>query len=175
MATNFEDSSEFGKLGEKAGIEILQGMFDASEIKDVSLDKEYQKIDVDLIINHNNKEYKVEIKTDKTYHKNLFLEIVSSFERNTLGWFAYTEADYLFYGFSESGDVYLIPILELRGLTEENSFCEKEAKENVGQNIKTSIGIIVPLSYVSEYKIGNYKEIYNKHLRKYKIKRRQLK
>lgn len=164
MVSNFDKSSEFGKKGEKAGIEILEELFAGGIFNDVSLDKEYQKLDIDLIIKYEYEDYKIEIKTDKTAYKNLFLEVISSLERGTPGWFSITEADYIFYGFSLSGDIYFIPVSFLRELLEERSFCEKEAYENVGAGTKTSVGVIVPVSFVSDYYIGNFKSIYDKYI-----------
>ena len=81
----------------------------------VENNKLYQKEDIDLLwIYKNSKEdgiKRIEIKGDR-YHKtgNIFIETISNMNKNTLGCFIYTKADYIFYYFVEIKKLYILPM-----------------------------------------------------------------
>lgn len=82
-------------------------------------DKDYQKIDVDLlwVYKWRNQELlkKVEIKGDRYYWTgNYFIETISNKERNNPGCFMYTEADYLFYYFADTKELNVMPMPDAR-------------------------------------------------------------
>lgn len=95
--TNFEYLLEKGKATER----IIQDLLIAEgfKIQDVSDDKEYQDIDVDMLMTiSNGKEYRLEIKSDSKISKNGNFFLEKGFDRYSgyyKGWLHKCEADIL--------------------------------------------------------------------------------
>lgn len=107
---NFEKSLEQGKIGEDIVFEYLKNKFE--KVVDVSDDKQYQSDDVDFLCYRDNKEFKVEVKTDYRMDKtgNLFFEL--SHERKTgtyQGFFYKSTADFLLNLNANTNKLYITP------------------------------------------------------------------
>ena len=90
----FYNCLEIAKTGEK----IVSNIFKKRgyTVVDVTHKKEWQEVDVDLLIYKNNKPiYKIEVKTDEKAFatQNIFIETKSN---KGLGWIWKTEADYIY-------------------------------------------------------------------------------
>jgi hypothetical protein len=96
-----------------------------TNVINVEKDKEYQKIDIDLVWEflHKGKLITklIEIKVD-TYENtpNIACETISNTTKNTLGCFRYTKADYILYYFIKTGELFFINIKEVQPWFEKN-------------------------------------------------------
>ena len=89
---------EIGKQGEDHVLYYLHNRGKAKHIIDVRNIRTYQVIDVDFLVTfEDDKQYKVEVKTDTYKSGNIYWESISSEESGSDGCFEKTEADYLFY------------------------------------------------------------------------------
>ncbi len=81
---------------------------------------------------------------------NFFFETISNKEKNTLGCFLKTQADFLFYYFVEPRMLYILHMPRTRGWFEENMgrFEEREAATPVGKDHYITVGRIVPIEIV---------------------------
>jgi hypothetical protein len=134
----------------------------------VENDPYYQKKDIDILWKCRDEkgelEGKIEVKTDR-YHRtgNYFFETISNKSRNTPGCFIYTEADYIFYYFTEIEEVHILPIPEVRDwfLEIKETFEERETSTPVGNEHYITVGRLVPRKTVTEHfniqilKLGN--------------------
>lgn len=129
----------------------LSGLPETVGIENVEDNREYQRVDVDLIWITTTGSYQVEIKGDR-YHKtgNFFWETHSNKERNTPGCFLYTEADWLFYYFVTPRWLYQLPMPATRDwfLENINRFRERSTTTNVGNSYYTTVGRLVPINVV---------------------------
>lgn len=159
------------KIGEMAVKEVekyLRSLKETIEVINVEDDEEYQKKDIDLIwryeMNGRKYEQRIEVKGDRYHHTgNVFLETISNRERNNPGCFMYSEADYFFYYFVESRELYIIPLRRAREWFKENMhrFEEKCLSTKVGNyTYYTSAGRLVPRKVLREEVQGvKYKKI----------------
>lgn len=154
----FNSSNKIGHQGEQFVKQwILELHPNVSSITDVSDDKFYQKHDIDFVVNFiNGKQVTVEIKTDTYKTGNMFFETISNEEYRTKGCLMKTNADFLFYYFSnyQNGVLYIFKMNAFRKFVLDNLSHFRERR--VTNTTHTSIGYIVPLSYIennfSEYK-----------------------
>ena len=68
----FRKCLENGKKGESDVFEILSNLYPDYYIKYVGDDKEYQEIDIDFLMQKDEEEIKIEVKTDYTLYNNMF-------------------------------------------------------------------------------------------------------
>jgi hypothetical protein len=110
-----QQSSTIGDIAINDITQWLMKKYPASEVTNVELNPSYQNIDVDLIWYHKNNRILIEVKGDK-YNStgNFFFETVSNSSKGTEGCFLYTQADYLFYYFIISRELYIMPIKDVR-------------------------------------------------------------
>lgn len=151
---SFERSSEVGRDAVSDVVEFLSNSPKIEEIKNVEHDKEYQKIDVDLVLKYKHKEnVLVEVKGD-TYHKtgNFFFETISNKEKDSPGCFMYSEADWFFYYFITPQILYTLPLEETREWFKNNidDFETKTLRTSVGDGYYESEGKLVPIFKVME-------------------------
>ena len=129
----------------------LSGLPETVRIENVEDNREYQRVDVDLIWITKTGSYQVEIKGDR-YHKtgNFFWETHSNKERNTPGCFIYTKADWVFYYFVTPRVLYQLPMPATRDwfLENINRFRERSTTTNVGNSYYTTVGRLVPINVV---------------------------
>ena len=113
--TDFRDKFNNGKRGEYCMSQFLKQIH-TNIIEFKWIPKEQQKYgDISLKINNKGKlnTIKYEIKTDVyTNSPNLFLEHISNTEKNTLGCFLATEANFVLYYFINRGEIFILPMTE---------------------------------------------------------------
>lgn len=147
-------------IANKGTAEIVQVLSRKSEtlaVINVEKDKDFQKIDVDLIwvYKYRGKVHTkfIEIKVD-TYAQtgNYFIETVSNEKKQTKGCLLYSKAHYLFYYFIETKELNIIPMEKCRNwiLANMNKFVEKKLKTQVGQDGYTSRGRLVPKKILNQ-------------------------
>lgn len=159
----FNNQLKRGQMLEKIIINYLRDTNPEDSIEDVSNDKYYQNIDVDVIYDNGSSREMIEIKSDETTYKdcNLFVEINSCKRINSPGWLYKTESDYIIYSFTKRGFYYKIPTQILKDLISICDFKKKEAYDTY----KTSIGCIIPAYILDEYKVES--EELDKRYRKF--------
>lgn len=146
----FNSSNKIGHQGEQFVKQwILELHPNVSSITDVSDDKFYQKQDIDFVVDFTNgKQATVEIKTDTYKTGNMFFETISNEEYQTKGCLMKTNADFLFYYFSnyQNGVLYIFKMKDFRKFVLDN--LSHFRMRRVTNTTHTSIGYIVPLSYI---------------------------
>lgn len=105
----------------------------------------------------NGKQATVEIKTDTYKTGNMFFETISNEEYQTKGCLMKTNADFLFYYFSnyQNGVLYIFKMKAFREFVLNN--LSHFRMRRVTNTTHTSIGYIVPLSYI-ENNFSGYKK-----------------
>lgn len=152
MTYEFEQQNSIGKQGELIVKSWLVQQGNISSLLDVSLNKKYQKDDIDIIVNtEDGNVITYEIKTDSFLTGNLFFEIVSNIERNTPGCMLYTKADYILYFFIKNGHLYKLPTIAFREWVVSNK--DKFKEKSVNNKYYHSKGLLIPLSMI-ENKFG---------------------
>ncbi len=154
----FNSSNKIGHQGEQFVKQwILELHPNVSSIIDVSEDKSYQKQDIDFVVNFTNgRQSLVEIKTDTYKTGNMFFETISNEEYQTKGCLMKTNADFLFYYFPnyQNGVLYIFKMKAFRKFVIDHLSHFRQRR--VTNTTHTSIGYIVPLSYIEnnfmEYK-----------------------
>ena len=156
---DFNSSNKIGHQGEQFVKQwILELHPNVSSIIDVSDDKLYQKQNIDFVVDFiNGKQTTVEIKTDTYKTGNMFFETISNEEYRTKGCLMKTNADFLFYYFSnyQNGVLYIFKMKAFREFVLNNLSHFRERR--VTNTTHTSIGYIVPLSYI-ENNFSGYKK-----------------
>lgn len=155
----FNSSNKIGHQGEQFVKQwILELHPNVNSITDVSEDKFYQKQDIDFVVDFTSgKQATVEIKTDTYKTGNMFFETISNEEYQTKGCLMKTNADFLFYYFSnyQNGVLYIFKMKAFRKFVLDNLPHFRERR--VTNTTHTSIGYIVPLSYI-ENNFAEYKK-----------------
>lgn len=77
-------------------------------VEDTGHSEFLQKTCGDWIITKLSQQYGVELKAEARYTGNLFLETWSNLPRRTLGWMYTSQADYLFYFFADTKELFVI-------------------------------------------------------------------
>ena len=155
IAYNFHDSLTFGKIGEDIVIKYL--LDNNKDVYDVSNDKKYQKCDIDAFVTTKDlKRFSIEIKTDSFDTGNIFFELISSIEPFSLGCMIKTKADFLFYFFIKTKELYILNMQKYRMFVIENidDFQWKKVKNTNYE----SIGFLVPKKYLEE-NFKSYKKV----------------
>lgn len=76
-------------------------------------DKDFQLFDVDIIQEIESAVILIEIKGDRMYRTgNFFFETTSNTDKNTLGCFLYTLADFIYYYYVEEKKLFILPMPE---------------------------------------------------------------
>jgi hypothetical protein len=123
------------------------------DVHNVEEDPVYQSVDVDLLWVTEKVCYKVEIKADRLGHQtgNFFFETISNKEKGTPGCFLYTPADLLFYYFTETRQLTILPVPATRAwfLPRQDQFPERETTTPIGRDHYTTVGRLVPVELVS--------------------------
>ena len=127
-------------------------------VRNVERDPFYQRIDVDLVWRvrvgpGRVRNLRIEIKADRCDATgNFFFETWSNREHGTPGCFLYTQADYLYYFFIETGMLYVLPTARVRAWFARHAaeFRERDTSTSVagGAGHYTTVGRLVPISRV---------------------------
>ncbi|WP_242054399.1 histidine phosphatase family protein [Nostoc sp. FACHB-888] len=106
------------QVANQAATDIEAWLWSKSETRsviNVENDPDYQRRDIDLIWTTHSSEILIEIKGDRwNKTRNLFFETHSNLEKGTPGCFLYTEADWLFYYFVNTRQLYRLPMPKTR-------------------------------------------------------------
>ncbi len=146
--------SDGQKVATRASTEIeawLREWDGTVSVENVEYEAVYQEKDIDLLWTTATRDYSIEIKADRNDGTgNFFFETISNKEKNTLGCFLKTQADFLFYYFVEPRTLYILPMPRTRQWFEENisRFEEREAATPVGKDHYITVGRIVPIEVV---------------------------
>lgn len=143
----------------KASTEIesyLNNLSNTIWVVNVEKDPHYQKDDIDLLFKRTIKrgtfETTIEIKADTQGHRtgNYFFETKSNKEKNTPGCFMYSKAELLFYYFTETKELHIFSLPDVRKwfIKNINSFKERETKTKVNGSSYTTVGKLVPIEKV---------------------------
>lgn len=154
----FNSSNKIGHQGELFIEEWLSNNPNVKQIEDVSGNVAYQKQDVDFLVTlQDGSQMSVEIKTDTYKTGNMFFETISNEEYQTLGCLMKTKADFLFYYFPnyQGGVLYIFKMQAFRNFIVNN--LPHFRKQRVYNTTHTSLGYIVPLSYI-ENNFSGYKK-----------------
>ncbi len=146
--------SDGQKVATRASTEIeawLREWDGTVSVENVEYQAVYQEKDIDLLWTTATHDYTIEIKADRNDGTgNFFFETISNKEKNTLGCFLKTQADFLFYYFVEPRTLYILPMPRTRKWFVENMsrFEEREAATPVGKDRYITVGCIVPIEVV---------------------------
>ena len=159
---NFNNSINIGNAGEEIVKKHIESLSNVNNITDVSGDSKYQDLDIDLLIDFSDgTSCSVEIKTDTYNSGNIFFETMSNLEANVLGCMYKTKADYLFYYFTETKELYIMSMSRYLAWFEANKNRFKEKKlRNVNRRnngFYTTVGYTIPKSFL-EKNFKNYKK-----------------
>lgn len=147
----FYNCLEVAKLGE----EIVKKIFEDKgyTVKDVSNDKEWQELDIDLLVYKNDKLiYKIEVKTEERalQTKNVFIETKSN---KGLGWIWITDADFI-YTVIPGEKVYVIFKDEFVAWFKQNMYnCKSRSAKTTdkdGNVLYLNWGRLIPLTVLDE-------------------------
>ena len=132
------------------------------DVVNVENDPDYQRRDIDLIWITQTGQMLVEIKGDRWEKtRNFFFETHSNQEKGTPGCFLYTEADWLFYYFVNTRELYRLPMPKTREWFKitMRRFRERSTTTSVGNSHYTTVGRLVPITTVMLEVSGVKKEI----------------
>ncbi|MEA5012911.1 MAG: hypothetical protein VB100_14455 [Angelakisella sp.] len=144
---NFEDCLKHGKE-----TEALIGAFLVTRgfaVEDKSDDKLYRKIDVDLVLHKNGKDYLLEVKSDNLMHRtgNVFIEDCMYRKTGTYdGWMHYCQADVLCCYDTVNKFAYMLKWKDIKPIVK--NFRRIKFWNQVDQCY--GAGYLVPLSYLKQ-------------------------
>lgn len=149
---DFKDSILVGEEGERIITSYLQGLTNISAIKDVRDMDDFRDMDIDLVLKTIEGEIiSIEIKTDTYDTGNLFYEYLSCIETGILGCMEKTQADYIFYYFTKTKELYILPVPQFREWVHKKTynFQTKKLFNNRHDLSKyTSAGYLIPKRYL---------------------------
>lgn len=131
-------------VGRSAEIAIIQKLEKIGHsVTDVSLDKEYQHISIDLLIEKNDQQTSLEVKNDLRSEQtnNVFLETIS---RNKKGWFSKSQASYVAFCQMGRGFAHIVALDELREKVKHTCYHSKWNTQG------TACGIVFPVDQLQE-------------------------
>lgn len=160
----FKKSLKVGKQGEEIIEKYLSSMSNVSNVKCVTDNKDYWEQDIDFIVTmKNGKTFTIEVKTDTYKTNNIYYETKSCIEKNTVGCFEKTKADFIFYYFINKDILYIFKTKTFRAwvnkqidfynIQPSNSSLKKSFVYNKTRDLKseyTSEGYIIPIDVIEE-------------------------
>lgn len=144
----FSDDLERGKLGEEKVLEWLNDLDCTKLVVNVSEDKWFQQLDIDLLqVKYDGEINKIEVKTDYIASKsgNMVYEVNSCKYTNTDGCFVKTQSDFIFYYIVGTSYLLIFNTLELNEWIEINK--DSLRFDNMGDYAQ---GYIIPIRKVKE-------------------------
>lgn len=154
MSTNFYSTLATAKLSEALVADFLISR--GWTITDVSDDKQYQSVDIDIIAENEDCRRTIEIKRDNCIAEtgNIILETITNARKQTKGWFEITEAEYLFIHDTKNNVLLVAAISHLRQFIKEHRKLVRYKFFNSweGYGYKQSEAWLVPLvEYQNHY------------------------
>lgn len=149
---DFNKSIKIGNDGEQTILKYLRNHPKIKKVKDVSKIAEFRDIDIDYCVEFiTGKKSTIELKTDTYTSGNIFYETMSNMECNVPGCMVKSQAEFLFYYFTKTHELYIIKFAEYKIWFEENKphFTRKLLKNiNKQRNGKyTSEGYTIPKTF----------------------------
>ena len=159
---DFVNSIKVGEFGEQIIKKYLLQKDNILHITDVSKIPDFQKQDIDLVVDfRNGKRATIEIKTDTYTSGNIFYETLSNKEYNVPGCMEKSSADFLFYYFTKTNELYIINFRKYREWFHQNiSLFSKKEFYNMDRSRTgkyTSVGYTIPKSFL-ENNFSYYKK-----------------
>lgn len=150
-AYSFESSYDVSQIAIEKVSDYLLTLSGTLDIINVEGDKAFQEFDIDMIHVTNDSVVNIEVKADTYKSKYFFFETVSNATKGTPGCFMYTRADYLYYYFTQTDALYILPMQEARDWFIDNMdrFTKKELS-TTGDNkvLYNTYGYTVPIRTV---------------------------
>lgn len=155
---NFEKSMKQGKAGEETIVRYIQSIEGVRRLYDVRENKAYQMIDIDFILEtRGGKQQTLEVKADSYTTGNIFYETLSNVEHNIPGCMYKTRAEYLYYYFTVTGELYILDMVEYRKWVEseirnpQTKLERKKLKNRSRSNgVSHTEGYLIPKSYLEQ-------------------------
>lgn len=158
-----ESKSNVGDVGEEVIIKYLKQQKDVAEVECVRDSKEHREKDIDIILTRKDGSVEtIEIKTDSYKSGNLFYETYSCIETGSIGCLEKTEANYIYYYFIKTRELYVLKTDSFRRWFNINKpiFPEKQIKnKRYNGGTYTSIGHTIPKS-ILERSFRKHKKLY---------------
>lgn len=149
---DFDGRYDVSKIAINKVTDYLIGSPCTLDIINVEDDSRFQDFDIDLVkVSHDGRTINIEVKSDTYDSGNFFFETISNASKGTEGCFMYTRADYLYYYFTKSSNVYMLPMPVTREwfVKNINRFKQKELATKKGNKILYySYGYPVPIETV---------------------------
>ncbi len=155
---SMKETMNVASLASKEIENFLLNTENTVDVINVENDRYFQKKDIDLLWvrknkNNKNKVIKVEVKGDRYHYTgNFFIETISNANKCSPGCFLYSEADYFFYYFVYTKELYILPLKKTRNwfLKNQHRFELKRLSTNIkGKGmIYKSYGKTVPIDIV---------------------------
>jgi len=163
MVHDFKKSIIVGQEGEEIIKNYLRNNPKVESFEDVSNIERYQNRDIDLIVQFkNNTAVAVEVKTDTYTSGNIFYETMSNMEHGVVGCMVKSKADYLFYYFTKTRELYILDFEKYRTWFRANRYrFTRKLLKNVDKartGTYTSEGYTIPKKFLEEDFKG-YKKI----------------
>lgn len=159
---NFSETQKVGKRGVR---DVVSALKKRNILKDfITINRQNNRLcgfDVEVLIESKNKgkkiynSYSLEVKSDRHYVDNFFIEIISQKESNKLGGFVTTKSDYLMYYFLKQRRLYIFETKKLKKWIEDNKFVyqQRSVRTPTGDSHYTTVGITVPVEDLKDYAI----------------------
>lgn len=158
--TIFTGSLKRGEIGEEIFISSLAGSKAVKKVYDVRTSARHQAMDVDFIIDVNQKNIlsdltgstsvAVELKTDYTTYKNIYYERYSCYEMRTAGCMEKTKSDVLIYYYIRKKFFYVLKTASFRAWVHEHSedFIKNFKPERGRNYVYHKAGLLIPTSSI---------------------------
>lgn len=148
---DFDGRYDVSKVAVDKVNDYLLTLEETLEIINVEDDRAFQEFDIDLVQIINSDVINIEVKADTYTSGNFFFETVSNSAKGTEGCFMYTRADYLYYYFTKSRLVYILPMPSTREwfINNIDRFTSKELATKKGNKVLYhSYGYPIPIKDV---------------------------
>ena len=155
MVHEFNKSIVVGQAGEEIIKEYLRKNPKVKGFDDVSNIQRFQNRDIDLIVDFlDGTAVAVEVKTDTYTSGNIFYETMSNMECGVVGCMVKSKANFLFYYFTETKELYIMNFDKYRAWFRKNKhlFTRKllKNKNKAGTGTYTSEGYTIPKKFLEE-------------------------
>ena len=153
----FAGSLKRGELGEEIFLSSFAGMKNVRKVYDARHSDKYQDMDIDFVLDLRHKSklidstrISVELKTDYTFHENLYYEYFSCYELHTAGCMEKTKSDLLIYYYIRKKFFYVLKTDAFRDWMHVHSEdFRKNFKEEQGRwSIYHKAGLLIPTSSI---------------------------